>query len=142
MYSADAVLDAAQAIRPYLMDLLDVPMAQSVDRQLAVLLDNQGASGEEKLLGLLQQEAMTREWLRLYLEGQRPAETILPTLRTYNPLTAKSSKIESPKYVCPVASCNQDWYRQSIDQNIPHCPIHDVVMVRDSKAHYGVKVES
>jgi hypothetical protein len=134
MYSANAVLDAAQAIRPYLKDLLAVPMAQSVDRQLAVLLEAQGnAPGEAKLLGLLQQETMTREWLRLYLEEKRPADTILPILRTYSPLTAKSSKIESPKYVCPVASCNQDWYRQAVDQTIPHCPIHDVVMVRDSK---------
>ncbi|MGD1908782.1 MAG: hypothetical protein ACFB0C_22740 [Leptolyngbyaceae cyanobacterium] len=140
MYSANAILDAVQAIRPYLKDLLAVPMAQSMDRQLAELLENPGDTRDQKLLGLLRQEAMTREWLQLYLEGQRPADTILPILRTYNPLTAKSSKIESPKYVCPVASCNQTWYRQSIDQEIPHCPIHDVVMVRDSKAHHGAKV--
>ena len=109
-------------------------MAQSVDRQLVILLEAQGNTvSEEKLLGLLQQAEMTREWLRLYLEEQRPADTILPMLRTYYPLTAKSSKIESPKYVCPVASCHRDWYRQAVDQAIPHCPIHDVVMVRDSK---------
>ncbi|NJN22634.1 MAG: hypothetical protein HC812_17490 [Leptolyngbya sp. RL_3_1] len=134
MYSANAVFDAAQAIRPYLTDLLAVPMAQSMDRQLAMLLEPDGrVSRDEKLLDLLQQEAMTREWLRLYVEEQRPADQILPILRTYYPLLAKTSKIQSPRYVCPVASCHRDWYRQTVAQAIPHCPIHDVPLVRDSK---------
>jgi hypothetical protein len=126
MSSANAVFDAAQAIRPYLTDLLEVPMAQSLDRQLATLLEPGGKTvSDETLLALLQQEAMTREWLRLYLKGQRPADTILPIIRTYHPLTAKNSTVQSPKYVCPVASCHRDWYRQTVEQAIPHCPIHN-----------------
>jgi hypothetical protein len=134
MSSANAVFDAAQAIRPYLTDLLEVPMAQSMDRQLAMLLEPDGKTvSDEKLLALLQQEAMTREWLRLYLKGQRPADTILPIIRTYHPLMAKTSTVQSPRYVCPVASCHRDWYRQTVDQAIPHCPIHNVPLVRASK---------
>jgi hypothetical protein len=129
-------LDAAQAIRPYLMDLLEVPYGPINGPSTGECYSNLMArppADEEKLLALLQQEAMTREWLRLYLKGQRPAETILPIIRTYHPLTAKTSTVQSPKYVCPVASCHRDWYRQTVDQAIPHCPIHNVPLVRDSK---------
>ena len=53
----------------------------------------------------------------------------------YTPLVGSQSRVESPRYRCPVASCHQIWYRHSSDEEIPHCPIHDVVMVRDSKVH-------
>ncbi|QQE63904.1 hypothetical protein GFS31_05750 [Leptolyngbya sp. BL0902] len=53
----------------------------------------------------------------------------------YSPLVGSESRVESPRYRCPVASCHQTWYRHSNDEAIPHCPIHDVVMVRDSKVH-------
>lgn len=54
---------------------------------------------------------------------------------SYMPLAGSESRIESPRYRCPVASCHQTWYRHRSDEEIPHCPIHDVVMVRDSKVH-------
>ncbi|MBD2425117.1 hypothetical protein [Phormidium sp. FACHB-1136] len=58
-----------------------------------------------------------------------------PASDSYTPLAGSESRVESPRYRCPVASCHQTWYRHIVDEAIPHCPIHDVVMVRDSKVH-------
>ncbi|MEY3297034.1 MAG: hypothetical protein RLZZ597_294 [Cyanobacteriota bacterium] len=58
-----------------------------------------------------------------------------PSSDSYTPLAGSESRVESPRYRCPVASCHQIWYRHSSDEAIPHCAIHDVVMVRDSKVH-------
>ncbi|NJL45487.1 MAG: hypothetical protein HC922_06590 [Leptolyngbyaceae cyanobacterium SM2_3_12] len=54
---------------------------------------------------------------------------------SYSPLTGSSSRVESPRYRCPVAGCHQIWYRQTTTEDIPHCPIHDTPFVRDSKVH-------
>lgn len=64
-----------------------------------------------------------------------PSGADRPVSDGYTPLAGSESRIESPRYRCPVASCHQTWYRHSSDEAIPHCPIHDVVMVRDSKVH-------
>ncbi len=53
----------------------------------------------------------------------------------YSPLSGSSSRVESPRYRCPVASCHQVWYRHQASDAIPHCPIHDLALVRDSKVH-------
>jgi hypothetical protein len=53
----------------------------------------------------------------------------------YTPLPGSDAQVESPRYRCPVASCHQVWYRPTATEQIPHCPIHDVQMVRDSKVH-------
>ncbi len=55
--------------------------------------------------------------------------------KRYTPLSGSKSQVESPRYRCPVASCHQVWYRPEASEKIPHCPIHDVQMVRDSKVH-------
>ncbi|NJL49011.1 MAG: hypothetical protein HC929_18050 [Leptolyngbyaceae cyanobacterium SM2_5_2] len=52
---------------------------------------------------------------------------------SYSPLIGSSSRVESPRYRCPVVSCHQTWYRHETSEDIPHCPIHDLVLVRDSK---------
>ncbi len=52
----------------------------------------------------------------------------------YPPLVGSTSRVESPRYRCPVASCHQVWYRHDPEEPIPHCPIHDLLLVRDSKA--------
>ena len=123
---------AASAIRPYLAQLLDAPIAQAVDRQLQTLLDLE-VDAQEAFVELLNQHKETREWLRLYLKQAVPAAQILPQMRKYYPLSASLNEIESPRYVCPVASCHQAWFRQDIDEPVPHCPIHGLPLVRESK---------
>jgi hypothetical protein len=56
----------------------------------------------------------------------------------YPPLTGSASRVESPRYRCPVASCHQIWYRHGLEETIPHCPIHDLQLVRDSKIIRGL----
>jgi len=67
-------------------------------------------------------------------EQNHPGAAQLPN-DSYTPLVGSESRVESPRYRCPVASCHQTWYRHSSDEDIPHCPIHDVMMIRDSKVH-------
>ncbi len=50
----------------------------------------------------------------------------------YAPLSQSPARVESPLYRCPVANCHQAWHRHSVDETIPHCPIHDLVLVRAS----------
>lgn len=133
-YSADEIYRAARAIQPYLADLLNAPNAQRLERRLEGLLSEvsmkQGSHTE--LFQLLSEHESTRNWIRLYLEDHYPAEDILKALRIYYPLQGIKHSVESPRYVCPVEKCNQDWYRQSREAEIPECPVHGLKLLIDS----------
>jgi hypothetical protein len=135
MTSPTNVLQAARAIRPYLSQLLPHTDAEVADKRLELILqtstDDEARSQE--ILSLLSAAEPTQEWMRLYLEEQKPADEILKIMRTYHPLPGKSGAIASPRYRCPVASCHQTWYRREASAEIPDCPIHGVKLVRDSK---------
>lgn len=132
MYSSDQLFSAAEAIRPYLWDLLDAPQAQQLSHQLNQLLDESTTQESMLLWQLLSAHEATREWIRLYLDEQCPAAEILKALRVYYPLPGVLHPVESPHYICPVESCHQDWYRQSRSAEIPKCPIHNLQLVIDS----------
>lgn len=133
-YSPDEICRAAKAIQPYIVELLDAPNAQRLERQLEGLLSEsslkQGSHTE--LSSLLLEHEATRDWIRLYLEEQYPAEDILKALRIYYPLPGLMNPVESPRYICPVEKCHQDWYRHKREEAIPMCPIHDLQLVIDS----------
>ena len=139
MFPSDKLLAAAREIRPYIPELLDPLLAQTLGKQLEGLLAmavlEQGV--DKQILKLLAEHKATQEWIRLYVEENYPAEAILKVIRTYSPLPGTMHAVESPRYLCPVASCHQEWYRRDLEQAIPNCPIHDVQLVRDSKGHYG-----
>lgn len=133
-YSPDEICKAAIAIQPYVVELLDAPKAQRLERQLEGLLSEsllqQGSHAQ--LSHLLSENESTRDWIRLYLEERYPAEDILKALRVYYPLPGIENSVESPRYVCPVEKCNQDWYRKNRDDEIPVCPVHDLKLMIDS----------
>jgi hypothetical protein len=135
MTSPTNVLEAARAIRPYLSQLLPHADAEVADKRLELILQTStdDAARSQEIRALLATAEPTREWLRLYLEEQKPAEEILKIMRTYQPLPGKSGAIASPRYRCPVASCHQTWYRRDASAEIPTCPIHGVKLVRESK---------
>lgn len=134
MYSPDDIFRAAHAIRPYLGALVTAAEAQAIDRQLDILIrQSSETNAAHKLLALLTEHDTTQEWIRLLLEEHHPVETILKIIRTYHPLPGNLGTIESPRYICPIASCHQDWYRRSVEQAIPKCPVHDVPLIRASK---------
>lgn len=135
MTSSPDVLQAAQAIRPYLAELLELPDADAMRQRLELALSATANSTTQQaeIRRVLSLAEPTREWLRLYLEEQKPAAEILSLIRTYQPLPGKAGTVESPRYVCPVASCHQTWYRRDAAAEVPNCPIHGIQMVRESK---------
>ena len=137
MFPPDKLLKAAHQIRPFIPELLDAAIAQRVSQQLESLLSTAVSEPDvdQQILTLLAEHETTREWLRLYVEENYPADAILKVIRTYSPLPETRHSVESPRYLCPVASCHQTWYRRDREQVIPNCPIHDVQLVRDSKGH-------
>ena len=136
MTSYPDVLQAAKAIRPYLAELLERPDANAMgDRlELALNASTDTAAQQAEIRRVLSVAEPTREWLRLYLEEQKPVAEILSIIRTYHPLPGKAGVVASPRYRCPVASCHQMWYRREVGTEVPNCPIHGVQMVRESKA--------
>lgn len=133
-YSPDEICKAAKAIQPYIVELLDAPSAQRLERQLeGLLLESSLKQGSHtQLFSLLDESEPTRDWVRLYLEEQCPAEDILKALRVYYPLPGVKNSVESPRYVCPVEKCHQDWYRKNREDEIPVCPVHDLKLMIDS----------
>lgn len=133
-YAIEDICRVARAIQPHLPALLELPYAQNLDQQINHFLANaQNPEMGPQLLALLQREEVTRTWVNLFLDEQMAADEILPVIRTYHPLTKGTGAIASPRYACPVASCHREWYRRSLDQPIPSCPIHNLSLVRASK---------
>ncbi len=133
-YSPEQLDQAAHAIQPYLTELLDAPRSQRLEIQLEQALSETSLTRRDNILldELLSEYPETNEWIRLLLEEQRPAETILEAMRVYYPIRGLNHPVKSPRYVCPVKFCTQDWYRQSLDDEIPRCPVHDVPLIIDS----------
>ena len=73
--------------------------------------------------------------LEIGMESKPSDDITSEATQGYHPLTGSASRIESPRYRCPVAGCHQTWYRHQAEAAIPQCPIHHVQMVRDSKVH-------
>lgn len=135
MTSSPDVLQAAQAIRPYLPELLSRPDAEAMANRLDLVLRQtaDSAAQQAEVRQVLSLAEPTREWLRLFIEEETPAAEILTIIRTYQPLPGKAGVVASPRYRCPVASCHQTWYRRAVQADVPDCPIHGIKMVRDSK---------
>ncbi|BDM80414.1 hypothetical protein [Acaryochloris marina] len=133
-YSPDEIRKAAIAIQPYIAELLDAPNAQRLERQLEGLLSQSSLKqgSHTQLSHLLAEHESTQDWIRLYLEEQYPAEDILKALRVYYPLPGIENSVESPRYICPVEKCNQDWYRKNREDEIPVCPVHGLKLIIDS----------
>jgi hypothetical protein len=125
---------AAQAIQPYLKDLLELRHAQNLEQQLNHLVTNaENPQVGAQILAVLQQEEILWQWTHLYLDEHHEADQILPLIRTYHPLSQGDTSIESPRYGCPVASCHREWYRRNLAETVPTCPIHNLTLVRTSK---------
>ena len=135
-YSADEIINAAQAIRPYLLDLLDAPNAQQIEKQLENFFCDVALEPDSytQLNTILLEHEATREWIRLYLEEEYVADDILDTLRIYYPLQGVMHPMKSPRYVCPVEFCHQDWYRHDLKEDIPKCPVHNLQLIIESAA--------
>ena len=134
-YSVSDIFRVARAIQPHLDQLLELPHAQNIGQQIDHMLANSETPDMgAQLLKLLQTEELTWQWVHYFLDEQMDADSILALIRTYHPLTTGDGAIASPRYSCPVASCHREWYRRSLEESIPTCPIHNLTLVRASKA--------
>lgn len=136
MYSAEDIFEAAHAIRPDLPELLATEVAVDLDQQLEKLLANDPSEPyvDTQIMDLLTQHDTTRNWLKLYLEKQYPPADILKMVKGYNPALGNPQPMPGQRYVCPEETCQQVWYRRSIEQDIPYCPDHpNALLIRSSE---------
>jgi hypothetical protein len=130
----DGVLEAAQAIRPYLKSLIDDPaMAAILDRQIADQLvgpsDTTATAG--RLRALLEVQEDTAWFLGRVLADK-------PHYRPpyYQPAYQRGSVspagdpglVEADRYACPRG--DYVWYRPEVGTPIPDCPTHQISLTR------------
>ncbi|NJR70009.1 MAG: hypothetical protein HC771_16200 [Synechococcales cyanobacterium CRU_2_2] len=130
MSQTEKLIAAAQAIRPYLSDLLPSEEAAECDRQIATLLTQieSGQAQPTQLTALLTQAKSTREWLRCFIKGESPEE-ITRSISGYSGLAGDPTLQPAIKYVCPQADgCTEPWYREG-NEPIPLCETHLVPLV-------------
>jgi hypothetical protein len=119
------VLDAAQAIRPHLPDLIGQD-AEQVDRELQRLLTKAetGATVKIDVLKVLSQRDATRQWANKLLKVPQPD-------RSYEGPPGKVQRVTVPKYVCPKGD-GTPWYRFSVGDRVPTCSNHRIPLVKAS----------
>lgn len=119
------MLDAAQAIRPHLPDLVGQE-AERVDRELQRLLTQAqtGATVKIDILRLLSQRDATRRWANDLLKVPQQD-------RSYERPPGKVQQVTVPKYVCPKGD-GRPWYRFSVGDQVPICSKHHIPLVQAS----------
>jgi hypothetical protein len=120
------VLDAAQAIRPHLPDLVGAE-AGKVDCELQRLLARAetGETVKIDILRVLSHRDATRQWANDLLKvPQRD--------RSYERLPGKMQRVSVPKYICPKGD-GAPWYRFSIGDQVPLCPKHHIPLIEASE---------
>jgi hypothetical protein len=131
----EGVLEAARAIRPYLVDLIDAPDAAAVlDRQLADELGrvSDPSASARRLRILLEQHEDTAWFL-----GRVLADAPDHRPPYYQPgyvsrggiasLAGDVMPIAAARYNCPVCG-NYVWYRPDTGTPVPRCRTDDVLL--------------
>lgn len=118
----EVVLEAARAVRPYLVKLVGIKAAATVDAQLARLLaDAAGRDVEADLRGVLEAHEGTKVFVERVLEDpeHRPPDVVSAASR-YAGLSGQPLLIPRPKFQCPHG--DYVYYRQEKGESIPNCP--------------------
>jgi hypothetical protein len=99
------ILEAAAAIRPYLLQLVGAN-AQTLEEELVNLLSaaRRGEEVDDRILANLQLYRATAEWTANFFDTGRPPEIAELTEKGYD-------------FV---------WYRRAAGQPLPECPTHHV----------------
>jgi hypothetical protein len=130
----DGVLEAARAIRPYLKDLVDDPVAAGIlDRRIAEQLTGPAdrAAAATRLRALLEGQEDTAWFLNRVLTDEphyRPPYQQPTYQRDMVALAGELSQVEADRYACPVG--DYVWYRPDIGTPVPECPDHHVPLTR------------
>jgi hypothetical protein len=120
------VLEAAQAIRPHLPDLVGEE-AEEVDRELRQLLARAetGETVKIDILRVLSHRDATRQWANHLLN-------VPERDRSYERPPGKAQAVSVPKYICPKGD-GPPWYRFSIGDQVPLCPNHRIPLIEASE---------
>lgn len=118
-------IEAARTIRSYLPDLVDSEEAQSIDAQLADLLNQSDQDVENQILETLCSTEATRQWTVEFLESETLAQ-----FKAYQPIPGNPSQPISGmiKYVCPYGDFV--YYQRQEGETIPLCKTHNCALER------------
>ena len=115
------ILEAAQAIRPFLTELIP-DLAQQIDRDLEALLTQElNQATKNQITERLRQQTPTREWTQRYLKGETPDITRSTTLPGNSPPI-----VSTHLYQC--SECNKTLKSPQLGL-IPKCPTHPAAQV-------------
>jgi hypothetical protein len=124
--SADrAVLEAARAIRPFLVALLGPEPGAEADQELARLLAEAAAGKQvrDEVLARLRRTAPTRAWWLAFAATLLPPEVVHdPSHRGSLGLPGHGPPSLPARYACPQG--DYVWYRRGVTEPVPVCPTH------------------
>lgn len=118
-------LEAARTIRSYLPNLLDSEQAESVDAQLADLLNQSEQDVENQILEVLTSTEATRQWTVNFLNSETTTQ-----FKGYQPIAGNPIQpiANIIKYKCPAPNCDFVYYPGQEGETIPLCPIHNCTL--------------
>jgi hypothetical protein len=123
----DGVVEAARAVRPYLVEFLGTVTARELDAELADLLAR-AAAGEDVEAGLrsaLEAREATSVFLDRVLDDApdfRPPRVVSELTRRYSGLPGQRSPVRADKFYCPYG--DYVWYRSEVGVPVEQCPTH------------------
>jgi hypothetical protein len=128
MWSDDEIIEAAQAIRPYLAEL-GVTDGPRFDSQIADVIAgvSEGRLKIDKLFLLLTSRDEIREWCRHFLENKHPPAVT----RLLASAGSNLHPIRFEKFGCPKG--DYIWFRASLGEPLPSCPTHPALRLVPAK---------
>jgi hypothetical protein len=123
------IIDAAYTIRYHLEKMLNHAEAETMLRELNLILKNRESDedSEEQISELLEQNETTRKWTEDFLnlsDDTRKSYSKLPGDRTV--------PIGMEKYVCPEPHCPEYAYKQKPGEKL-RCLVHKIPLKREDE---------
>jgi len=124
--SENLIFKAAHNIRFHLAELVSVEEANRIDIQLGELL-SQAKSCEDvqkDLINVLYKNEKIKQWVGAFIQAETHGE------KGYSDFPGNNSiPLETDKYMCPEPNCAHLWFRRTIEETIPQCPQHHILLV-------------
>jgi hypothetical protein len=123
----EGVLEAARAVRPYLVEFVGSAIAADVDAELAGLLASAagGDDVEGRLRAILEAHRATSVFLVRVLDDApnfRPPRVVSDLTSRYSGLPGQPSPVPAEKFRCPYD--DYVWYQAEVGVPVGHCPTH------------------
>ncbi len=109
MFTNSQILEAARTLRPLLPQALDADSAQTLDQQLAQLLNQTDLDEDtqvDRLYDILDSHPRTKSWLDDFLKNPTS------TQKNYARLAGDPTLPGATKYVCPIGN-DYTWFQEN-----------------------------